>query len=67
MIKLTRLNNDAFYVNCELIEFAEQTPDTVISMASGRKILVAESCEEVRRLVLEYKSSIPGFMRNECE
>lgn len=58
MIKLTRLNNDAFYVNCELIEFMEEMPNTVISMASGRKILVNESCEEVKRRVIEYKREI---------
>lgn len=58
MIQLTRLNKDAFYVNCELIEFMEEMPNTVISMASGRKILVRESCEQVKQRVVEYKREI---------
>lgn len=45
-------------LNCELIEFVEATPDTVISMTSGRKVVVTETCEEVRQLVIEYKREI---------
>ena len=58
MIKLTRLNREPFLVNCELIEFVEETPDTVISMMSGRKLVVTESLEEVKGLVIEYKKEI---------
>lgn len=58
MICLTRLNNDAFMVNCEHIEFVEQTPDTIIAMVSGRKVVVRESSEEEKRLVIEYKRQI---------
>lgn len=58
MITLSRLNKEVFLVNCDLIEFVEETPNTVISMASGRKIVVSESCEEVKRRVIEYKRRI---------
>ena len=58
MIKLTRLNREPFLVNCELIEFVEETPDTIISMMSGRKLVVTESLEEVKGLVIEYKKEI---------
>ena len=58
MIRLTRLNNEPFLVNCELIEFVDETPDTIISMMSGRKIVVSESSAEVKRLVIEYKQSL---------
>ena len=58
MIQLSRLNNEKFLVNCDLIEFVEATPDTVISMISGRKMVVAESCEEVKRLSIEYKGQV---------
>jgi len=58
MISLKRLNKEAFMVNCDLIEFVEETPDTVISMASGRKLVVNESSEEIKRLVIEYKRQI---------
>lgn len=45
-------------LNCDLIEFIEETPDTVISMTSGRKVVVAETSEEIRQLVIKYKRAI---------
>jgi len=58
MISLSRLNKEVFLVNCDLIEFIEETPNTVISMVSGRKIVVTEPCEEVKKRVIEYKRLI---------
>jgi flagellar protein FlbD len=60
MISVHRLNNEEFLVNCDLIEFVEETPDTVISMTSGRKLVVFETCEEIKRLIIEYKRQIFG-------
>ena len=60
MIKVTHLNEDTFYVNCELIEQMEETPDTVLTMLSGRKLLVAESAEDIIKLTVEYKQKING-------
>ncbi len=62
MIKLTRLKGEPFLLNCELIEFIEETPDTVISMTSGRKVVVIESSEEVKERVIEYKRAIVNWM-----
>lgn len=62
MIKLTRLKGEPFLLNCELIEFIEETPDTVISMTSGRKVVVIESSEEVKERVIEYKRAIANWM-----
>ncbi len=58
MISVHRLNNEEFLINCDLIEFVEETPDTVISMTSGRKLVVSETCEEIKRLIVEYKQQI---------
>jgi flagellar protein FlbD len=60
LIKVHRLNHEEFWVNCDLIEFVEATPDTVISMTSGRKLVVAETCDEIKRLIIEYKRQIYG-------
>lgn len=60
MIKVTHLNEAPFYVNCEQIEHMEETPDTVITMSSGRKIIVAESAEKIYSLTVEYKKTIHG-------
>lgn len=55
MIKLSRLNGKEFYVNSELFEFIESTPDTVISLTSDKKIIVRESIDEVVEKIVQYK------------
>ena len=47
MIRLTRLNNQVLTVNSDLIKFVEQSPDTLITLVTGEKIVVRESSEEV--------------------
>lgn len=61
MIRVSHLNEGEFYVNCELIEQMEETPDTVLTMLSGRKVLVAESAQEIIKLTLEYKKKVHGI------
>lgn len=58
MIYVTRLNNKEFIINAELIEFIEKTPDTVISLTTGKKIVVKETPEEIIQRVIEYKQRI---------
>ena len=55
MIELTKLNDIKFSVNPELIEIVETTPDTVIT---GRKLIVKESRQDIKNLVLSYKRKI---------
>ena len=47
MIELTRLNGHPFFLNCDLLKFAEAAPDTVLTLITGEKFVVAESCAEV--------------------
>ena len=58
MINVTRLNDSKIVINSELIEFVEATPDTIVTLTTGQKILVRESVEEVVDMVKEYKLSI---------
>lgn len=58
MIEVTRLNNKELTINCDLIEFIEETPDTVLTFTTGTKLVVKESAEEIKRRILEYKRSI---------
>ena len=54
MIQVTKLNKrDTFWINENLIEFIEETPDTVISLATGRKVIVAESAATLAQMVRE--------------
>jgi len=55
MIKVTRLNASGLVINADLIEFVEATPDTMISLTTGKKIMVQESIDEVINRVAEFK------------
>ena len=58
MIEVTRLNGTQILVNADLIELVEETPDTVITFTTGRKIIVKESRQQIKSLVKSYKQEI---------
>lgn len=58
MIRLTRLNNQPLTVNSDLIKFVEQSPDTLITLVNGEKIVVRESAEEVLARLIEFRRSV---------
>ena len=58
MIILTRLGGHQVAVNPDLIERAEPTPDTVLTMFDGHKIVVAESVGEVVSAVRSWRASV---------
>ena len=60
MIALRRLNNQPIMVNADLIETLESTPDTVVTLTSGNKLLVRDSMEEVQAKIIDFKRSIYG-------
>ena len=55
MIKLSRLNGKEFLLNCEMIKTIEATPDTVITLASGEKLMVRESVDDVLSRTVAYR------------
>lgn len=58
MIRLTRINRVPLVLNSDLIEHVEATPDTVITLTSGQKLVVRESAEEVIEKVIEFRRAI---------
>jgi flagellar protein FlbD len=58
MIKLTRLNNQAFIVNSDLIKFVEQSPDTLITLLNGEKIVVRETAEQILERLIAFRRSV---------
>ncbi|MGN0497255.1 MAG: flagellar FlbD family protein [Lachnospiraceae bacterium] len=58
MIELTKINDCKVTVNAEKIEMIEETPDTVVSLTTGKKIIVKESRKEIADLVISYKKAI---------
>lgn len=58
MIQLSRLNGNPMVLNSDLIKTAEASPDTMLTLISGEKLIVRESCEEVLERVLDYRASL---------
>ena len=73
MIYVTRFDGSVLYINPHQIEFMEETPDLVINMLSGRKVLTKDSYETVLNRIVEYRTRIvnedstkkPSFYGNE--
>lgn len=55
MIRVTRLDGSELLVNCDLVETVERTPDTVVSLINGHKLVVRESVQELVDRVVEYR------------
>ena len=58
MIHLTRLNHNPLVLNSDWIEHIETTPDTVITLTNGQKLMVTESAELIIERVLEFRRAI---------
>lgn len=58
MIKITHLDNQESMLNAELIEAVDATPDTLITLITGRKLMVKESVDEVVAAIKKYKKDI---------
>ena len=64
MIEVTRFNNTTFLVNADLIETVEETPDTVLTLTTGRKFVILESCQTIKDKVIQYKNEcFHGFTK----
>jgi len=61
LIRLTRLSGTAFVLNCELIKCIESTPDSVVTLLSGEKLVVQESADEIVERVVEYGRKLRAF------
>jgi flagellar protein FlbD len=58
MIHLTRLNGNPLVVNSDLIKYAESSPDTMLTLVNGEKIVVLESCEDVVNRTIAYRGCV---------
>ncbi len=60
MIALRRLNNQSIMVNADLIESLESTPDTVVTLTSGNKLIVRDTMEEIQAKIIDYQRRVQG-------
>jgi flagellar protein FlbD len=58
MIRLTRLNKQPIGVNSDLVKFVENSPDTLITLITGEKILVRESYEEIVSRMVSFRQRV---------
>ena len=61
MIAVHRLNGKEFIVNSDMIRFVEATPDTIITLSDGEKVMIKESIEQVMEAVKKYKREVFNF------
>ncbi|MDD3853844.1 MAG: flagellar FlbD family protein [Syntrophomonadaceae bacterium] len=54
MILLTRLNGQKLMISVDVIESLEETPDTIITLTNGKKLVVKESIRQIREKVVEF-------------
>ena len=58
MIELTRLNGTPIVLNSDLIKTAEASPDTMLTLINGEKLIVREPCAEVTERVVSYRARL---------
>jgi flagellar protein FlbD len=58
MIEVTRLNGISMILNSDLIKIAESSPDTMLTLIHGEKLIVRESCAEIVEKVLVYRARL---------
>jgi flagellar protein FlbD len=66
MIELTRLNGTRLVLNSDLIQYAESSPDTTLTLINGEKLVVLESLEQVVELAILYRSRLIGEAARAC-
>jgi flagellar protein FlbD len=67
MIVLTKINKAQIAVNSDLIQYIEETPDTVITMTNNEKVVVHERMEEIIHKAVHYRRLISGLIKSEYE
>lgn len=58
MIQLTKLNGSSLVINNDLIEFVEVLPDSLVTLTTGKKIMVKEGISEIITAVVEFRRRI---------
>ena len=67
MIQLTKINGAGIVVNPDLIEYIEETPDTVLTITNGDKVVVKDRMVDIIDKVVRYRRLISALVLAECE
>lgn len=58
MIELTRLNGQKIIINLDLIESLEETPDTVVTLTTGKKYVVLEKPSQIVAAIVRFRKNV---------
>ena len=58
MIQVHRLRGEPLFVNADLVEAIESTPDTVITLLDGRRLVVSDSAQDVVEAIRSFRASV---------
>jgi flagellar protein FlbD len=67
MILLTKINGHQIVVNCDLIEYIEETPDTIITLTNNDKVIVRDRMTDIIDKVVSYRRLVAGLVEAEYE
>lgn len=67
MIRVTRLDDSELIVNSDMIEFIEQTPDTIVTLTDGKKILTKQTPDELIRRIVAFRQRVMQPMQGTSE
>ncbi len=67
MIQLTKINGHQIVLNSDLIEYIEETPDTVITLSNNDKVIVKDRMTEIIEKVVRYRRTLAGLIDAEGE
>lgn len=67
MIQLTKINGAGIVVNPDLIEYIEETPDTVLTITNGDKVVVKDRMVDIIDKVVRYRRLLSAVVLAECE
>lgn len=66
MIHVHLINDTPIVLNSDLIEMIEATPDTVVSLSTGKKVIIKESIEQIISMVVEYRRKLAAPIEERC-
>jgi len=66
MIKVTDVGGKEKYINCDLIERIESTPDTLLVMNNGHNFMVTESPEEIIDRIAAFKNRCYKYKKDDA-
>jgi flagellar protein FlbD len=58
MILVHRHKGDRMFLNADLVESIQETPDTVVTLVDGRRIVVADSADDIAGRIVQFRASI---------